>query len=232
MSLRARLIVGLVFVGVVLGLTVFLVTRATGQHLVRQTDSQLRSVSASGRERYGGRGGPDDEEQLSTLYYAELFSDGTLKTRLKPNFGSDGETVPEFDVQQLLAAVEDEPFTVSFDGSRWRVLVTDGPGHQNVTALSLQDVDDAIERLIIVELVAVVAVVGAMALVGWWVMRLGVRPIKQMTAVATDIAEGDLSHRVPVEPETTEAGQLGAALNKMLTTIEEAFEERRAPRSG
>jgi two-component system OmpR family sensor kinase len=80
--------------------------------------------------------------------------------------------------------------------------------------------------LVTLEVVAAAAVLGAMALVGWWVIRLGVRPIKQMTAVAADIAAGDLSHRVPVEPETTEAGQLGAALNKLLGTIETAFDER------
>ena len=59
-------------------------------------------------------------------------------------------------------------------------------------------------------------------------IRLGVRPVKQMTATATAIAGGDLSHRVPSGHEGTEAGELGDALNTMLTRIEEAFDERSA----
>jgi two-component system OmpR family sensor kinase len=49
-----------------------------------------------------------------------------------------------------------------------------------------------------------------------------------MTATATAIAEGDLSHRVPVAPAGTEAGQLGGALNTMLGRIEAAFDARAA----
>jgi two-component system OmpR family sensor kinase len=49
-----------------------------------------------------------------------------------------------------------------------------------------------------------------------------------MTATAGAIAAGDLSQRVPAEPEGTEARDLGDALNGMLTTIEGAFAERAA----
>ena len=40
------------------------------------------------------------------------------------------------------------------------------------------------------------------------------------------IAEGDLSQRVPVERQGTEASELGDALNAMMSTIEGAFAER------
>ena len=76
------------------------------------------------------------------------------------------------------------------------------------------------------EVVATVAVLGVLGLVTWWVIRLGVRPIKQMTATATAIAAGDLSHRVPDVTPGTEAGELGVALNQMLGRIEDAFDER------
>jgi two-component system, OmpR family, sensor kinase len=62
--------------------------------------------------------------------------------------------------------------------------------------------------------------------VTFWVLRLGVRPIKQMTATASAIAGGDLSHRVPAVAKGTEAGELGDALNSMLGRIEESFDQR------
>ncbi|MCO5319297.1 MAG: HAMP domain-containing histidine kinase [Microthrixaceae bacterium] len=48
-----------------------------------------------------------------------------------------------------------------------------------------------------------------------------------MTHVATAIAAGDLSQRVPEATPGTEAAELGEALNSMLGSIEETFEERR-----
>jgi two-component system OmpR family sensor kinase len=74
--------------------------------------------------------------------------------------------------------------------------------------------------------VATVIVLAVLALAAWWVIRLGVRPIKQMTETATAIAGGELSHRVPDVGPGTEAGELGVALNQMLGRIEQAFQER------
>ena len=79
---------------------------------------------------------------------------------------------------------------------------------------------------ITVEVLATAAIVAVLALVTFWVIRLGVRPIKQMTATASGIAGGDLATRVPEAPTGTEAGELGVALNQMLGRIEDAFDER------
>jgi two-component system OmpR family sensor kinase len=62
----------------------------------------------------------------------------------------------------------------------------------------------------------------------FWVLRLGVRPIKRMTKTATEIAAGNLSSRVPRGRRGTEAADLGDALNAMMTRIETAFDERAA----
>jgi two-component system OmpR family sensor kinase len=80
--------------------------------------------------------------------------------------------------------------------------------------------------LITLELAATGAIVAVLALVTFWVLRLGVRPIKRMTETASSIAGGDLSHRVPEGVPGTEAGDLGLALNGMLGRIEDAFDER------
>src|SRR5207248_5092818 len=109
---------------------------------------------------------------------------------------------------------------------RYRVLATRVPGGVNVVGLSLHDVDATMGRLRWVLIAAVGMVIGILGFVVFWVLRLGVRPIKRMTKTAGAIAAGDLSQRVPEEAEGTEARELGDALNGMLTTIEGAFAER------
>jgi two-component system OmpR family sensor kinase len=102
------------------------------------------------------------------------------------------------------------------------------PGAVNVVALSLQDVDATMSKLRWVLLAGIAIVIGILGVVVFWVLRLGVRPLKRMTKTAGAIAAGDLSERVPAETEGTEARELGDALNAMLTTIEGAFAERAA----
>jgi two-component system OmpR family sensor kinase len=58
------------------------------------------------------------------------------------------------------------------------------------------------------------------------IIRVGLRPLARMGAVAQDIAAGDLSRRVEPATRDTEIGRLGLALNGMLSQIEAAFTER------
>lgn len=60
---------------------------------------------------------------------------------------------------------------------------------------------------------------GTLGLVAYWVDRLGLRPIRQMTTTAQAIAEGDRTQRVPSTRAGTEAAELGDALNHMLTRL-------------
>ncbi len=123
-------------------------------------------------------------------------------------------------------------FTVGSDpsGERFRVRATTGDdGQVRVAAISLDDVDAAVGRLIAVEVVATTVVLAILGLVAFWVLRLGVRPLKSMTRTATAIAGGaDLAQRVPDAPAGTEAGELGQALNTMLARLERAFADQQA----
>jgi two-component system OmpR family sensor kinase len=96
-----------------------------------------------------------------------------------------------------------------------------------VVGLPLDDVERAVDRLVAVQRGVALVVLAVLGLVTWWVLRLGVRPVNEMTETATAIAAGDLSRRVPEGDPRTEAGRLGVALNVMLTRIEEAFGARR-----
>jgi two-component system OmpR family sensor kinase len=63
---------------------------------------------------------------------------------------------------------------------------------------------------------------------GWWLVRLGLRPLADVEETAAAIAEGDLDRRVPGDDQATEVGRLAHTLNTMLGRIQDAFAERDA----
>jgi two-component system OmpR family sensor kinase len=97
-----------------------------------------------------------------------------------------------------------------------------------VVAIPLTDVDQTLHHLFLVELLVAACVLGALALLAWWVVHLGLRPLEAMGETAGAIAAGDLSRRVEPADEYTEVGRLGLALNSMLGQIEHAFAESTA----
>jgi len=58
------------------------------------------------------------------------------------------------------------------------------------------------------------------------VVRLGLRPLREIEGTASAIAAGDLSRRVERAEPRTEVGRLGLSLNAMLAQIESAFKAR------
>jgi two-component system OmpR family sensor kinase len=242
MSLRARLLVGMAVVGVVLVVAAVVITRSTESYLVERVDAQLAaarpSVQGGGFEDHGrppGGGANPVGGSLNSLYLGVVDGD-SVSTLATPSFTKSDAPVPDIPVSKAVDSSGNpasEPFTVGTDppsDTRYRVVAFSGDhnGYTFVAALSLADVDASVSRLIWVEVIITGLVLGILGVVTWWVIRLGVRPVKQMTATATAIAGGDLSHRVPSGHEGTEAGELGDALNTMLTRIEEAFDERSA----
>jgi two-component system, OmpR family, sensor kinase len=102
------------------------------------------------------------------------------------------------------------------------------PDYVLLIAAPLRDVDSTLNRLVLIEGLVTGAVLVALALVGLWVVRLGLRPLTAIGETAATIAAGDLSKRVEREDERTEVGRLGRALNAMLHQIETAFRAREA----
>ena len=241
MTLRSRVLLGLGVIAVVFGATAVAVPRITAAHLLDQVDDQLAAFDRGSPdgERYEGYdsdaddfpdlpsvGLPDELERPSQVYLARFGIDGEPQGALAPNYG-DVDAPDVSDPQVFVDHADAGPFTL--DGpTRYRFVATttdDGTTVQ-VAGLPLDDLDETIDRLIRIEAAALVAVLAVLALVAWWVVRLGVRPVKQMAAAATEIGAGDLSARVPEHAPGTEAGQLGVALNQMLGRLEDEFERR------
>ena len=159
-----------------------------------------------------------------------ITDEGTLQNLAVPG-GVDGISSPDIDMDEVRDAADSgEAYTTGSTGgdSRWRIraVIDEQADQLFVVAMPLDDVDAIVGRLVLIEVVVTLAILAALALVAWWVDRHGIRPVKRMTATATAIAAGDLSHRVAESGDSTEAGRLGTALNTMLGRIEEAFDER------
>jgi two-component system OmpR family sensor kinase len=245
-TLRARVLLGLGLIAVVLLGTAIAIPRVTAAYLVDQVDAQLEQAGAPIGIRLDGANElpppstvtgetgvfegpapePGEEVRPSRIFVGHIDGGGELEDVFVPNFG-DTDT-PRIDVQQAVEQADQGPFTVA-GPTRYR-LEAHAVGADDdilIVGLPLDDVDATVARLVRIELVALAVILTTLGLVGWWVIRLGVRPVNEMAEAATDIGAGDLSARVPEYDESTEAGRLGVALNQMLGRIEDEFDQRR-----
>ena len=242
MSLRARLLLGVLVVGMALAVAAVAITQATRQNLIQQVDEQLTRSTPEGR----GERRPDADDDgyptpgsappqgaaIASSLYVGVIAPGSdeLVTVSRPNLMTSSEAIPDLHAEEAARHVGREPFTVgSEEGDlsfRVQVRAAGADGRLAVFALPLTDVEETIRRLLLIQAAAAAAILGTLGLVTFWVLRLGVRPVREMTHTALAIGEGDLSQRIPETAPGTEAGELGLALNQMLGRIEEAFDER------
>ena len=251
LSLRSRLILG-VFALAAVGLVVADAATYTSlrSFLVSQTDDSLDAAHISVEGALHHRGpGPDSEDNpdigrltaaVPGVFVQLRRTDGTIiETGHAPAF-SGGTHTPDPKLPKTIPLSERENgngervsyFTTGAraGGGRYRVRASADPGIAGilVVATSLAGVDSTLHRLVLVELLVTALVLGAIALVGLWVVRLGLRPLTAIGETAAMIAAGDLSQRVERDDERTEVGRLGRALNAMLHQIETAFRAREA----
>jgi two-component system OmpR family sensor kinase len=196
-SLRARLLLGTALIALVLAVSAVAIARATRAHLVDQVDAQLQAGLREVGEPPRGPGAPgdaDDGPALSRYFVGFLTEDGELVPASR--YTSEDAPTPSLDD----AAIDDlragGTITVPSDDASVDYRMREGidlrDGRSVVIALLLDDVDEAVRRLIAVEGAAVLAVLGVLGLVMWWVIHLGVRPVQRMTETAGAIAAGDL----------------------------------------
>jgi two-component system OmpR family sensor kinase len=97
-----------------------------------------------------------------------------------------------------------------------------------VVAAPLNEIDERLNRLLVVESLVIAAVLLVLGVVAWAVVRVGLLPLDRMGHTAGAIAGGDLSQRVESTDPRSEVGRLGIALNRMLDRLEQAFSLRQA----
>jgi len=152
------------------------------------------------------------------------YVDGTAYTPQLPSTitgfstGADGTQIAYFDVPST------QP-----NGPGFRVRAsTLADGDYLIVAQPLGDTGSTLHHLLLVELAVTGGAVVMALLGGLWLVRIGLRPLRDMERTAESIADGNLTERVPGENDTTEVGRLARTLNVMLTRIESAFSARLA----
>lgn len=244
MSLRRRLLLGLIAVTAVLVVANVALSSTVRAVLLDRVDQQLVDIASRPVFRVdrgrgpGGAGGPlsSSEPTLSEYFIAAGDPESGTLTRFASAFVDESEPQPRLDREQVLAhrgasRAGARPFTApaTQGGGSWRLVAFTSPGgFTTVIGISLDELAATTARLRLLQVSGALAVVGALGLVSWWMLRLGVDPIEDMAATADGIAAGDLSHRVEHPGPATEAGRLGIALNAMFDRIEESFHAREA----
>jgi two-component system OmpR family sensor kinase len=179
--------------------------------------------------------GPGPNSQLPPGTFGELRgADGEVIHETSFEFGGEDVAVPEVPsgLKTTEAGESIAPSTVGTrDGGseEFRAAAVELPsGATTVVAVPLGDTDATLSRLALIELVVSGAILLALAAAAWWLVGVGLRPLRRMGEVAGQIAAGDLSRRVEPDNDRTEVGRLGRSLNAMLVQIEAAFAERAA----
>ena len=255
MSLRARLLAGLLVLVAAGLVTVAAVTYAeqrsflyqrVDQQIVAARDTVSRTLDQSGANvpgyapppggfgPFGGPGGGNHGPRPNgdfPGYAVGLRRDANGKQVGKPAVvtrSPERLAMPRFPAELAM----NHTVTVGSVGSSLQYRVTafqtrDQPG-TTLVAVPLRSVTQTLHRLLLVSGLVIGAVLLALAALAWWVVGLGLRPLDRMGATAGAIAKGDLSRRVSPASDRTEVGRLGLALNGMLAQIEKAFAERAA----
>ncbi|MEV7339249.1 ATP-binding protein [Streptomyces sp. NPDC093544] len=244
-SLRTRLLVlisaTLIAVCVAMALTTVL---AQHSYLLGNLDQNVRN--AAERSEGGAQVGPGTDTDLGFLGQ-QGHAVGTVAARLDDHGNIlAAEVVTGAGEEEALTAVQRAALQgVAPDGSlhtrtvpglgTYRVTALAGDGRPVLTGLPMDDVEQMISNLVLVE-----AVVGAAGLVVAGcvcavVIRRQLRPLGRVAATAVEVSRSPLGHgqvtgliRVP-ERDTdpgSEAGQVGAALNRMIDHVESSLTER------
>lgn len=231
MPLRTRLVLLLVaLVAVALMATDFITFTSLQSSLVSQLDQQLYRV-------YRAAQGPgvSCRDVPPGLYFRTFTTTKFVPPTFVPC--SPGDPAPVISPQLVQQAMNSDGLYATVPSSRsgwgsYRTLIeplrtTLNPGEVAVSfAVPEDSVDSTLGHQFRLDLFVSLAVLAALALAAWALVRLSMRPLARMARTAGEIAAGDLSARVEHVDERTEAGRLGSALNVMLAQIEQAFRDK------
>ncbi|HEY0277702.1 MAG TPA: HAMP domain-containing sensor histidine kinase [Solirubrobacterales bacterium] len=183
----------------------------------------------------GGRAGAPPGAHLPSAAYGQLRNAaGEVVSTTGSNFFGEKIAVPKVPANLAPATSLEAiaPVTVGERGGgseQFRIAAVEFEGGaEAVVAVPLGDTNATLSHLIVIELVVSGAILIALGLAAWWLVGVGLRPLRRMGEVAGQIAAGDLSRRVEPEDDRTEVGRLGRSLNAMLAQVEAAFAERAA----
>ena len=243
MPLRRRLVLGLL---AVVAVTLSLVGTATYLSLRSYKVSQIDSSLMQGKARFyapNERDAGQEAVQLWTSSGAQVyavFPDGTASL-LGDYLGDDSNTVSSADASALASVPtnrSDSPVTISVSnlGQSRAVAVPARFRGQQVTAVAVTPLSYAgaeSDRLLLIQIVVILLALLFSGLVAAWFIRRSLRPLQAVAETAPAVAALPLDSSVPAIPArvpdpvpSTEVGQVGLAVNKMLDHVETSLQTR------
>lgn len=219
MSLRTRVLLVFILIGMTIVIGSVFTAHMQREHLVDAIDDRIDRLTDAPRfiEKRASTGkiGKPAGAGLSDTYLGIIESPNTdLQTLSSPD--DDPDFVP--DESRLRAG--DPPRTVDSSAgstSRARAALVDlGSGSFGVVAIPLTAADVATRQLRTTLFVVVLAILVALALLAWWILRLGIRPMRELTAAATEVSRGLSPDVSTVAEPSREASDLKAAVNDLI----------------
>lgn len=197
------------------------VTSSLETSLMRRLDQQLIEASRGWAQPDARPLPPVDEPNPgrppSNFFVRSVANDGTVRGPIND--------VAE-DVPDLSGTPSATPTTVGSEGDpskQWRVITVTNSEGSTTVGMSLNANQQTVSRLVVLQFYIGAAVLLALAVIAYFVVRRSLRPLREVETTAAAIAAGDLHRRVPEWSEKTEVGRLSAALNGMLSQIQRAF---------
>lgn len=228
MSLRARLLIVIAVLLFTFGITAVVVVQNQRSLLIDQVDQRLAAIRppridsgpASAPTGSGTGAGPvmmSQTDSFSDTFIGIVGTNGVVEPQV---VGSLLNSTPAFTIDtEAGAATSGFQTLISTDsGQQFRAYLQPAPAGEGVfvTALPLQEVNDAIGRLERTLILAGLVVLAVLAALYFWIQRLGLAPITRLAATAEAVTAGDHSQRAVDTDARTEAGKLGIAFNVML----------------
>ncbi|HEV2451823.1 MAG TPA: HAMP domain-containing sensor histidine kinase [Streptosporangiaceae bacterium] len=247
LSLRARLLAGLIAVTTIFLLVLGLVsTLVLSKRLGSEFDGQLQVDARR----------PIREIALLPDAYAVFYSQRTHESGQITPTSLVGQKL-EFYLNQQVAAmrvsttplpeirqgIRRVPFTLRLPGAPalraiWRLAESTAEKGQATVPLGaalvlvakpLSQREAPLRQVILAEVITGVALIALLAVGGRWLIRRGLAPLDEMATTADRItSQGDLTARMPDSGDRAEAGRLSSAINTMLDRIQQAFSARLA----
>jgi two-component system OmpR family sensor kinase len=205
-----------------------------GANAVDSGDSGNSGNSGPGPVGVQGRGGPN----VFGIYFSAVVNDAgnTVNGWKCPAYVGTHSYSPQLPSPITGFSTQPDGTQVAYftansttsGGPDFRVRAVKFPGGNDVLvqAQPLTDQDSTLHTLFLTELAVTAGAIVLALFGGWWLVRLGLRPLEDVEATADAIAAGNLDQRVPGADEPTEVGRLARALNVMLERIQNAFDAR------
>ncbi|HWK17823.1 MAG TPA: ATP-binding protein [Solirubrobacteraceae bacterium] len=199
-------------------------------------DREVRTSSAAITASYGREGAVGFRETAAAALIRSGSFAQVADTRggVLTSFG--GDTAQDPVVAPARLAVDSRAASlIDVDGGdaehRYRALITPVPGSAGqyvVVAESLQGVDEAVRKILVLLLIAVPVALAIAGIGGWLLVRNALLPVDRMRRKADRIGIDHLHERLAAPHPSDEIGALAITLNAMLDRLEAGVSARRA----